>query len=557
MGEKYTIGLDYGTLSGRGVLARCSDGEILTSAVKEYPHGVMDQTLPDGTTKLPPAWCLEYPADYVEVLDTVIPQLLKESGVAKEDMIGIGIDFTSCTMLPIDADAVPLCEKPEFVGRRNAYVKLWKHHGAQKQADQINDLLQRDGYVEDMRFCGTVSPEVLVPKVMEILEEDPEIYEAADEMLEAGDWLTRLLTGSHNRSCSMAGYKAWWDERQGYPDAEFYKKLNPALETFVEDKMPGEVCPIGKAIGTLTEEWAERLGLMPGIAVAPTLIDSHAGFPGSGIYSERQMMLVLGTSSVIAALSKKPYSEKGICGSVKDALVPGYYALESGLAAVGDMFGWFVDNMTSAAYKEEAEKEGMNLHAFLSKKAEQLKPGQSGIVALDWWNGNKTPFVNGDLSGVLLGMTLRTKPEEIYRALIEAAAFGTKRILDLYEAQGVIVDEIVASGGIALKNPLLMQIYADVLGKTLKVAASDQAAALGSAVYAAIAAGTKAGGYDVYSDAVQHMSRVREECYTPQKENTVIYEKIYSIYCQLGDMMGRDGKHLFDELTVLKTEMNK
>lgn len=557
MREKYTIGLDYGTLSGRGVLARCSDGEILTSAVKEYTHGVMDQTLPDGETKLPPAWCLEYPADYIEVLDTVIPKLLKDSGVAKEDIIGIGIDFTSCTMLPVDMDAVPLCEKPEFAERRNAYVKLWKHHGAQKQADQINELLERDGLTEDPRFGGKVSPELLVPKVMEILEEDPEVYEAADEILEAGDWLTRLLTGSHNRSCSMAGYKAWWNERDGYPKHEFYKKLNSALETFAEDKMPGEVCPVGKAIGTLTEEWANRLGLQKGIAVAPTLIDSHAGFPGSGIYSDRQMMLVLGTSSVMAALNKKPYAEKGICGAVRDALVPGYYALESGLAAVGDLFGWFVDEMTPASYKEEAGKEGLNLHAFLSKKAEQLKPGQSGVIALDWWNGNKTPFVNGELSGVLLGMTLHTKPEEIYRALIEATAFGTKRILDLYETNGASVDEIVVSGGIALKNPLLMQIYADVLGKTLKIAASDQAAALGSAVYAAIAAGTKAGGYDAYPDAVQHMSRVRKECYVPQKENSAIYKKIYSIYCQFSDMMGKDGKHLFDELTVLKTEMNK
>ena len=557
MGEKYTIGLDYGTLSGRGVIARCSDGEILASAVKEYTHGVMDQTLPDGRTTLPPAWCLECPADYVEVLDTVIPELLKESHVAKEDIIGIGIDFTSCTMMPIDADAVPLCEKPEFAGRRNAWVKLWKHHGAQKQADRINELLEQEGLTEDPRFGGKVSPELLVPKVMEILEEDPEVYEAADEILEAGDWLTRLLTGSHRRSCSMAGYKAWWNERDGYPDPAFYKKLNPAMEFLEKEKMPGEVCPVGTAIGTLTMEWAERLGLMPGIAVAPTLIDSHAGFPGSGIFSEQQMMLVLGTSSVMAALNRKPYAEKGICGAVKDALVPGYYALESGLAAVGDMFGWFVDQLTPADYKEEAQKEGKNLHAFLSGKAEQLTPGQSGLVALDWWNGNKTPFVNGELSGALLGMTLHTKPEEIYRALIEATAFGTKRILNLYEANGVSVEEIVVSGGIALKNPMLMQIYADVLGKTLKIAASDQAAALGSAIYAAIAAGEEAGGYPAYPDAVQHMSRVKEEVYTPKKENTVIYEKIYSIYCQFGDMMGQDGKHLFYELAALKAETNK
>ncbi|MDO4260762.1 MAG: ribulokinase [Eubacteriales bacterium] len=550
MRETYTIGLDYGTLSGRGVLVRCRDGAVLADAVKEYTHGVMDRTLPDGKTALPPGWCLEYPADYLEVLDFVVPALLRDSGVAGKDIVGIGIDFTSCTMLPVDADNVPLCQKAGYGGRRNAYAKLWKHHGAQVQADRINELLLRTGQAASPRFGGKISPELMAPKALETLEEDPELYRKADEILEAGDWVTRELTGSRERSCSMAGYKAWWNERDGYPDREFYGALHPGFADFARDKMPGKICPIGRRIGGLSESWADRLGLEPGTAVAPAVIDSHAGFPGSGICGEDQMMLVLGTSSVMAALSRRPYSEMGVCGGVKDALVPGYYALESGLAAVGDLFGWFTENMIPARYEEQARREGIGIHALLSAKAAELEPGGSGLVALDWWNGNKTPFVNGDLSGVLLGLTLRTRPEEIYRALIEATAFGTKRIMELYEKAGVSVREIVASGGISMKNPLLMQIYADVLGKPLKVAASSQAAALGSAIYAALAAGGEEGGYDSYEDAVRHMSRVREEVYMPRVEYAEKYKKLYALYCKFGKILGESHKEL---LLGLKT----
>lgn len=553
MEKKYTIGLDFGTLSGRGILVRCSDGKVLASAVKEYAHGTMDRFLPDKKTILPVSWCLEYPADYLDVIDTVVPQLLCDSGVDKEEVVGIGIDFTACTILPIDKNAVPLCEKKEFKNRRNAYVKLWKHHGAQKYADEINQYLIEHEMAESPRFGGKISSELFIPKVMEIIEEDPEIYECADEILEAGDWITRILTGSHKRSCSMAGYKAWWNEKEGYPESAFYKDLNNALECFIENKACGEICGIGETVGMLSEEWAERLGLVPGISVAPAVIDSHAGVPGSGIWNERQVMLVLGTSSVMVALSDSPFSVYGVYGGVKDAIVPGYYALESGLAAVGDMFGWFTEHMLPAEYTEEAEEQGISIHELLSRKAALLTPGQSGLIALDWWNGNKTPFVDGNLSGVLLGMTLQTRPEEIYRTLIEATAFGTKRILDIYEKNGVHVEEIIVSGGIAVKNPFMMQVYADVLGKSLKVADSTQTAALGAAVYASLAAGEKKGGYDSYAEAVRNMCKVKEDAYTPQKNNTEIYEKLYEIYCELGEVLNGDAERIFYKLKQMKS----
>lgn len=554
MNEKYTIGLDYGTLSGRGVLVRCSDGQVMATAVKEYKHGVMDHFLPDGITELPDAWCLEYPHDYLEVLEEVVPKIVQESGVKKEDIIGLGIDFTSCTVLPVDEHAKPLCEFPEYAANRNAYVKLWKHHGAQKQADRINALLEKLGLDQDPRFGGKVSPELMIPKVLELLEESPEVYHRAAEILEAGDWLTRVLTDSHKRSCSMAGYKAWWNAADGYAGKDFLKQLHPELENFVEEKAPGQVCALGEAIGYLNEKWAQKLGLSAGIAVAPTIIDSHAGVPGSGVSNDHQMMMVVGTSSVVVGLSEKPYSEMGVCGAVKDAIVPGYYALESGLASVGDLFGWFVTHCVPADYIQEAQEKGIDIHTLLCKKAQKLTPGQSGVMALDWWNGNKTPFVDGNLTGVLFGLTLHTRPEEIYRALIEATAFGTKRIVELYEKSGLNIEEIIASGGIAMKNKMLMQIYADVLGKPLKIAASDQAAALGSAVYAALSAGEKAGGYDSYWTAVRRMSRVKEEVYRPNQINMEKYEKLYSLYCKFGGIMGENSRELLWELREMKKD---
>lgn len=554
MKKKYTIGLDYGTLSGRGVIVSCEDGTVTASAVKEYSHKVIDRVLPESGEELPFAWALQYPSDYTEVLETVIPEMMKSSGLDPEDIIGIGIDFTACTMLPVDEHAVPLCEKEEFKGHRNAYVKLWKHHGAQAYADRINDYLREKDLADLPRFGGKVSPELMLPKVLETLNEDPEVYEAADEILEAGDWLTRILTKSRKRSCSMAGYKVWWNERDGYPDSEFFAGIDKRLGSFVKDKLPGPVVGVGESVGTLSEEWALRLGLKAGIPVAPAIIDSHAGVPGSGVARKEQAMLVLGTSSVMVGLSEKPCSGDGVLGGVRDGVVPGYYALESGLACVGDLFGWFADHLAGGEYEKEAKETGIDIHTLLCQKASKAEPGKSGLMALDWWNGNKTPFVDGSLRGSLVGLSLNTKPEEIYRALIEATAYGTRRILELYEEHGLRVEEIICSGGISIKNPFLMQIYADVLGKRLKVAGSEQAAALGSAIYAALSAGGEKGGYDSYEEAVQRMSSVRDTIYEPDETHHRIYTELYSVYKDYSEVMGSSRRRIMQRLCEIQTE---
>lgn len=536
--KKYVIGLDYGTLSGRAVVVEAATGAILSQAVKEYPHAVMDRELPCGV-KLDVEWALEHPQDYLDVLEETIPEALRLAEISPEAVIGLAIDFTASTVLPIDQDGTPLCLLPEFEDRPHAYVKLWKHHAAQPEADDITALLTERGEIGLPRYGGKISSELMLPKALQILREDPEIYERADQILEAGDWLTFLMTGSRRRSISMAGYKGMWMEGEGYPGRDFLKALDPRLETYAQDKLSSDICPMGGRIGELNDAWAKKLGLLPGTAVGASIIDSHVGLPGCGISKPGQMMLILGTSSVQLALSKTPYSGDGVCGAVEGGIMPGYYALESGLAGVGDIFGWFVDNCVPASYKEAARAEGCSIHEYLTRLAGRLAPGESGLLALDWWNGNKTPFVSVDLSGMIVGCTLATRPEEIYRTLIEATGFGTRLIMEAFE-QATPIDEIRACGGIAEKNSMLMQIFADITNREIKVSASDQTAALGAAMYAAVAAGSEKGGYDSIFDAAEAMSRMKEETYKPVPEHVAVYESLYREYCRMKDYFGKE-----------------
>lgn len=533
MQKKYVIGLDYGTLSGRAVIVDCENGKVLAASVKNYEHGVMSENLPTGAKISGGDWALEAPEDYIDVLITIVKDAVEKAKVSKRDIIGIGLDFTSCTILPVDEKNKPLCNSERFKNEPHAYVKLWKHHGAQPQTDKITRLLEKRGEINNAQYGGKISPELMLPKILQIVEEAPEVYKAADQILEAGDWLTQCMTGSKKRAADLAGYKAMWNQEKGYPPKDLLEELNPLLTNLVEEKLSEDIVMAGESVGNLNKEWAEKLNLMEGIPVAATLIDSHAGIPGSGVVRPEQLMLVVGTSSVMLSPSSKEYFKNGIVSGVKGAIVPGYYVLESGIAAVGDMFGWFVDHMVSEEYAEKAKAEGKNLHVYLTEKASELKPGESGVVALDWWNGNKTPYVDGRLSGVLVGCTLNTKPEEIYRALIEATAFGTRKIVEMYKEANPDIRMIIASGGIAEKNPLFMQIYADVLNCEIRLSATDQTAALGSAIYAAVAAGKANGGYDSVEEAVKNMSYLKEKKYTPIPENVKMYNELFDIYCEL------------------------
>lgn len=557
MSKKYAIGVDYGTESGRAVLVDLSDGTEVADHVTPYPHNVIDERLPESGIKLEHDWALQHPADYIEVLTRSVPEVMKASGVDPADVIGLGIDFTACTMLPIDAAGQPLCFDPALKDRPHSWVKLWKHHAAQDEANLINEIAAARGEAFLPRYGGKISSEWMIAKVWQILNEDPDMFARADRFLEATDWVVSQMTGNIVRNSCTAGYKAIWHKQDGYPSRDFFKALDPRLENLTETKLRGEVVPLGTKAGELTEEMAQRMGLKAGIAVAVGNVDAHAAVPGVGVVTPGKLVMAMGTSICHMLLGTEEKRVEGMCGVVEDGIIPGYLGYEAGQSAVGDIFAWYVDEAVPAYVKEAADKEGVNVHVWLERRAAAYKPGETGLLALDWWNGNRSVLVDTDLTGLLVGCTLLTKPEEIYRALLEATAFGTRKIVDAFHENGVEVNELYACGGLPQKNRLLMQIYADVTNREIKIADSKQTPALGAAMFGAVAAGAENGGYDSIVEAAQKMARVREETYKPIPENVAVYEKLYQEYSRLHDYFGRGENDVMKRLKSIKEEAAK
>lgn len=553
----YTVGVDFGTQSGRAVLVEVGTGREVATAVKVYPHGVIDDVLPDGVTQLEEDWALQHPADYLEVLQTTIPELLQQSGVSKDDVIGIGIDFTSCTMLPVDADGTPLCMTEAFRHNPHSYVKLWKHHAAQDEANRLNAIAEERGEAFLKRYGGKISSEWLIPKIWQILNEAPDVYEASAHMLEAGDWVVSQLTGVIKRNSCATGYKAIWHKREGYPSREFFKALDPRLEHVVEEKLSETIYPIGTKAGEITEEAAKLTGLNPGTAVAVANVDAHVSVPAVGITEPGKLLMIMGTSTCHVLLGEDEKVVPGMCGVVEDGVIPGYFGYEAGQACVGDHFEWLIKNAVPERYMQEAEAKSIGIHQLLTEKASRLSAGESGLLALDWWNGNRSTLVDADLTGLLIGATLWTRPEDIYRALMEATAYGTRMIVETFREAGVPVNEVYACGGIAEKNPLMMQIYADVLNMEIKISASPQAPALGAAMFGAVAAGKERGGYDSITEAAQDMAKLKDEVFRPQPEHVPVYDQLYREYATLYDYFGRGSNDVMKTLKRLKREASE
>ena len=538
---KYSIGIDYGTLSGRVLLVENGTGKEIASVVKEYTHGVMDEVLPDGKTKLEPDWALQYPEDYLEVLREAVPAVLKKANVKAEDVTGVGVDFTSCTVLPVDKQFRPLCMIKEYEHQPHAYVKLWKHHAAQDEADIITQKAGEMGLTKILnRFGGRVSSEFLLPKVWQVLNEAPELYKKAYKFIEAADWVIWQLTGLERRSSCCAGYKAMWTKEDGYLPKAFLKSLDPRLENLVADKLDKDVYPLGSKAGEISAEGAKLTGLKEGTAVGVAVIDAHAAVPGGAVVDPGVMMMTIGTSTCHMLLDKKEAAVPGIASMVEDGIIQGYYGYEAGQACVGDHFDWFIHNNMPAKYKEEAEAEGISIFKLLTRKAGKQKPGEHGLLALDWWNGNRSILMDADLSGLIVGCTLATKPEDIYRALVEATAYGTRIIIETFEESGIEIKEIVASGGIANKDAFVMQIYADVTNREIKIVESPNASALGAAIFGAAAAGRANGGYDSVTEAARNMARLKDVTYKPDKENVAAYDVLYNEYKKLYYYFGKE-----------------
>ena len=552
--SKYAVGVDFGTQSARALIAEIGTGRELMSVSMNYAHAVMDEYLPDGTS-LPADWALQHPADYLDSLKFVVPEAVKRSGIEKQDVVGIGIDFTASTVLPVDGKMVPLCMKGEYENRPHAYVKLWKHHGAQREADRMTEAARERGESFLQQYGGKVSSEWMIPKIWETLNHDPEIYEKAARFIDAGDWLVSMLVGQEVRSASIMGCKAFYGKKAGYPSKEYLETLDPRLIHMPDEKLGPEPLMIGSKAGELTDESARLLGLLPGTAVGGAQIDAHVALPAAGITGAGEMLMIMGTSTVHLMLSDEAHVVPGMCGYVADNVIPGLFCYEAGQSCVGDHFNWFAEHCVPEEYMQEARTRGLDAHQLLTEKAARLQPGESGLIALDWWNGNRSVLVDADLTGLIVGMTLLTRPEEIYRALIEATAYGTKTIIDAFEESGVVAHGLYACGGIAQKNAFLMQIYADVLGREIRVARSAQTPALGAALLGAVAAGKAAGGYDSIPEAAREMGGVQEEAYRPDSSAHAVYMQLYREYRELHDFFGRGGSDLMKRLKKIKADV--
>jgi L-ribulokinase len=546
--DAVVVGVDYGTLSGRAVVVRVSDAAELGSAVHAYPHGVMDRELASTRAALPPDWALQVPADYVDVLKNAVPAALAASGVQPADVIGIGTDFTACTMLPVLADGTPLCEVPELASRPHAYVKLWKHHAAQSHADRINALAAERGEPWLARYGGRISSEWEFAKGLQLLEEDPEIYARMDHWVEAADWIVWQLCGNYVRDACTTGYKAIYQDGE-YPSRDYLSALNPDFAGFVEDKVAHPIGELGALAGTLTAEAAAWTGLPEGIAVCVGNVDAHVTAPAAQAVEPGQMVAIMGTSTCHVMSSDTLGEVPGMCGVVDGGIVPGLFGYEAGQSGVGDIFGWFVDTCVPPSYVAEAGRRGQGVHEHLTELAAAQAVGAHGLVALDWHNGNRSVLVDHELSGLVVGQTLATRPEDTYRALLEATAFGTRTIIEAFEKAGVPVTELVIAGGLT-KNALLMQIYADVTRMPLSVIGSEQGPALGSAIHAAVAAGA----YPDIHQAARAMGSVRRAVHVPDEGRARAYDALFDEYTALHDYFGRGSNDVMHRLRRIRSE---
>jgi L-ribulokinase len=542
----YVVGVDFGTLSARALVVRAGDGAELGSAVHEYAHAVMERALASSGAELPPQWALQDPADYVGALQEAVPAALRTAGIRPAEVVGIATDFTASTPLPVLADGTPLCWVPGFAERPHAYPKLWKHHAAQRQADRINALAAERGEPWLPRYGGRISSEWEFAKALQVLDEDPEVYERMDRWIEAADWIVWQLCGRETRNTCTAGYKGIHQDGH-YPSEDFLRALDERFADFVATKLEARLWPLGARAGGLTAQAAEWTGLREGIAVAVGNVDAHVTAPAARVIDPGQMLAVMGTSTCHITLGDALVEVPGMCGVVDGGVVPGLYGYEAGQTGVGDIFAWFVDHAVPPRYHDEARARGLDLHSHLSDLAAGQEVGRHGLIALDWNNGNRSVLVDHELSGLILGLTLATRAEDIYRALIEATAFGTRKILDAFAEAGMRVDELVVAGGL-VKNPLVMQIYADVTRMPLHVGGSDQGPALGSAMHAAVAAGLHP---DIRAAAAA-MGKLARDAYVPDERTADVYDELYEHYERLHDHFGRGGDEVMHALRHLR-----
>jgi L-ribulokinase len=517
---------------------------------------VIDDRLPSdaGGRALGPDWAVQDPADYRRVLAIAVPEVLRASGVDPADVIGIGVAATSCTVLPTRADGTPLCETEPWRGEPHAWVKLWKHHAAQAQADRIDAALRTRDPDRLQRYGGRTSSEWLFAKLLHILDEAPAVLGAAERFLELGDWVVWQLTGIETRNATAAGYKAMWDRETGYPADDVLDGLDPRLAAASRRLLHGEVRGVGPRAGTLQPVAATMTGLRPGTPVAIAGVDAHVAVPGVTVTTPGRMVVIAGTSTCHLVLDPAVLAVPGVGGVVPDGIVPGMVGYEAGQPAVGDMLGWYVEHAVPPAVHSAAEVAGVDVHTQLQRDWASSPPGAAGLVALDWWNGNRSVLADSALSGVLVGLTVTTTPADVYRALVEATAFGSRVIVEAFGAAGVDVHELVACGGLIDRSPAVLQLYADVLDRPIRTATSTQATAVGAAILGAVAAGAAVGGHDTIDRAAGAMAHLAPRVVQPEPARVAGYDRLFRVYADLHDHFGRGGTDALHRLHALRRQ---
>ena len=536
------MGLDFGTESVRALYVDL-DGSELGSAFAKYRHGQITRTLPGSGEKLPPDFALQHPSDWIDAAARAARNAWRRVGRSDARLIGIGVDCTSCTVLPAQEDGTPLCLLPEFKANPHAWPKLWKHHGAKRETEHIIRVARERQEEFLGQYGGTIGLEWFFPKVLETLAAAPEVYRAADVWLEAGDWIVWRLVGCSAvemaRSTCQAGYKGLWTASDGFPSKPFLRAVHPDLVDIVRTKMPGRMKSPGQQAGRLSAPMARKLGFAEGIPVSTAIIDAHAGVPGVGAADPGTLVMVCGTSSchMLNAGDYRPVP--GIAGVVKDGILPGLFGYEAGQAAVGDAFDWL---------RQLTRQQGF---AKLTQSAAALEPGADGVLCVDWFNGCRTPLMNGSLAGAFTGLALRHGPEHLYRAMIEATAYGLRWIVEIMREQGLPVRKFIATGGLPHRNDLFMQVTADVLGEPILIHPSRQGPALGAAILGAVAAGKRSGGFSSVRSAVRTIGGIRKDVegregrlVAPDRSRAKEYQAQYQRYRETASYLENAGSVL-------------
>ena len=544
--KKYTLGIDFGTLSGRAILMDTESGKIVATSVCEYKHGVIDTELPTGK-RLPPRSALQDAEDYIDVLTSTVRAVMTEADIQPCQVVGVGFDFTSCTILPVDKDMRPLMFDEKYKDEPHSYVKLWKHNSATEEEDDINRLAAQRGEKWLYAHGGKTSAEWMFAKILQIQREAPEIYEKTHMFMNSADWITYLLTGEVTNSANIAEAKELWSAEDGFPTPEFFEQLCPQMKNIIGTKVCDKIAYISSPVGKISSEGAKLTGLEIGTPVATPVIDAHASMPALGLVDDGTLMMILGTSAVYLAHANKAKNIEGVFGYVSGGIIEGLYTYEACQACCGDQLEWFINNCLPASYTDAAKEQGISIHKYLRDKAKKLRVGENGLIYLDWQNGNRSILKELDLTGALFGLTLQTRPEEIYRAMMEGVAFGGRTIVNTLVAGGIEINNIVASGGIAEKDELFMQICADVLNRSITVSKVKMSAAKGSALYATVAAGI----YKSINEAAEALGECDGKVYTPIAENVRAYEKLYAEYLKLHDYFGCGGNDVLKKLKNL------